>query len=129
MRKMILAVALAIGLSGCANTLQKLETAAGVVASPTTVYVARNSFDALEASATNYIKYCTPKKTAPGCSSAAIAQLIPAVRAGRVARNNLTAYAAANPGAGTPTSLYNALVTATNTLQAVASQYNIGGVK
>jgi hypothetical protein len=128
MRKLFISLVLALSLSAC-TTVQYLEQASGVLADPKAVYITRQTFNALEITATNYIKYCTPNHAATGCSDTAIQQIIPAVRSGRVARSNLTSYAKANPGAGTPASLYNALVSATNTLQSISAQYNIGGAK
>lgn len=128
MRKIILAAAIALSLGGCANLQNAYSTITGASVSPATVYVARNSFDALEVTSTNYIRYCTVHRAAPGCNDTAIRQLIPAVRSGRVARNNLTQFQKDNPGALGPSGLYNALVTATNTLQSIQNQYNIGAV-
>jgi len=126
--KKLLFVVLIIGLAGCTNLQNAYNTLSGVSVSPVAVYVARNSFDALEATATNYILYCKPHPTTPGCSKTAIAKLIPAIRSGRVARNNLIQFQRDNPGALGPAGLYNALITATNTIQAIATQYNIAGV-
>lgn len=127
MRKIILALALTLGLGAC-SSLNTLQQATGYIASPTTVYVARNTFDGIEATATNYIRYCTAHRGAQGCSDTGIKAIIPAVRSGRVARTNLTNYAKTNPGSGTPVALYNALISATNTLQQIAFIYNIGAV-
>lgn len=130
MRKIILALALTLGLGGCASTSigNAISLATGASVSPGAVYIARNSFDALEVTATNYISYCTAHQGATGCSHTAIRKIIPAVRSGRVARNNLIQFQAQNPGALGPAGLYNALVTATNTLTAIQAQYNIGAV-
>lgn len=128
MKKIILAALLALSLGACANLQNAYSTITGASVSPATVYVARNSFDALEVTSTNYIKYCTQHRGATGCSDTAIKQLIPAVRSGRVARNNLIQFQKDNPGALGPAGLYNALIAATNTLQSVQSQYNIGAV-
>lgn len=129
MRKILIPLALALGLGACTNLQNAFSTLTGASVSPEVVYIARNSFDTLEVTATNYIRYCTVKRGAPGCNDTAIKSLIPAVRSGRVARNNLTQFLKDNPGALGPAGLYNALVTATNTLQSVEAQYNIGAVK
>ena len=128
MRKLFIALTLALSLGACANLQNAYNTVTGASVSPDTVYVARNAFDALEVTSTNYIRYCTVHRNASGCYDQAIKQLIPAVRSGRVARNNLTQFQKDNPGALGPSGLYNALVTATNTLQQIQSQYNIGAV-
>lgn len=128
MKKFIVIVALALSVAGCANLQNAWNVMTGVSVSPTAIYVARNSFDAVEVTATNYIVFCKVHPATVGCSKTAIAQLIPAVRSGRVARNNLTQFQKDNPGALGPTGLYNALVTATNTIQTIESQYNVQGV-
>ena len=128
MKKLLLIIAVSLSLSGCANFQNAWGIVTGATVSPTAVYIARNSFDALEATATNYISYCKVHPTTPGCSKTAIAKLIPAVRAGRVARTNLTQFQAAHPDQLGTSGLYDALVSATNTLQAIATQYNISGV-
>ena len=128
MRKIVLGLALALGLGACANIDNAYNTITGATVSPAAVYIARNSFDTLEVTSTNYIRYCTAHRGAVGCNATAIKQIIPAVRSGRVARNNLIQFQKDNPGALGPTGLYNALVAATNTLSEVQTQYNIGAV-
>ena len=128
MRKIVLALTLALSLGGCANLQNAYGTLTGATVSPTAVYVARNSFDAVEVTATNYIVYCKVHPAQYGCSRQAIADLIPAVRSGRVARGNLTQFQKSHPGQLGPVGLYDALIAATNTLQAIATQYNITGV-
>lgn len=128
MKKVLIIAAVALNLGGCANLTNAYNTLTSVAVSDQQVYIARNAFDAIEATATNYIVFCKTHPATKGCSKSAIAQIIPAVRSGRVARNNLTQFQKDNPGALGPAGLYNALVTATNTLQAISNQYNITGV-
>lgn len=128
MRKLIIALTLTLSVAGCANFQNTWGIVSGATVSPTAVYVARNSFDAAEVSATNYIVFCKVHPATYGCSKTAIAKLIPAVRSGRVARNNLTQFQKDNPGVLGPVGLYNALNSATNTIQAISLQYNTGGV-
>ena len=127
MKKLITFV-LFLSLAGCANLQNDFSIITGASVSPTAVYVARNSFDALEITATNYIVFCKRNPATVGCSKTAIAKIIPAVRAGRVARANIVQFQKDHPGQLGTTGLYDALVTATNTLQGIASQYNIAGV-
>jgi hypothetical protein len=127
MKKIILAFALALSLGAC-STLQSLSSLTTVQVSPQAVYLAENSFDAIEVTATGYLRICHAKMSTPGCSSTAIAQIIPAVRSGRVARSNINAFMKAHPDALGAAGLYDALVTATNTLQSVSTTYNIAGV-
>jgi hypothetical protein len=127
MKKIILAFTLALSLGAC-STLQSLSSLTTVQVSPQAVYLAENSFDAIEVTATGYLRICHARMSTPGCSSTAIAQIIPAVRSGRVARSNINAFMKAHPDALGAAGLYDALVTATNTLQSVSTQYNIAGV-
>src|SRR6185312_146307 len=127
--KKLIPIILALSLGGCAGLTNAYNTLSGTSVSPTAVYVAANAFDAVEVTATNYLKLKKCSATSgPVCRSVtATKQIIPAVRSGRVARTNLENFMAQNPGALGPVGLYNALTSATSTLQAIVSQYNIGG--
>jgi hypothetical protein len=129
MRKLLILAAVGLSLGGCASVTKTWDTITGATVSPAAVIVAGNSFDAIEATATNYLTFCKANRSVAGCGSYLSARkaILPAVRSGRVARNNLENFMAANPGALGPSGLYNALVTSINTLQAVATQYNIAG--
>lgn len=131
MKKFFALVALAAVLSGCASLTKTWDIVTGATVSPAAVVVAGNAFDALEATATNYLVFCRSNRASATCIGYVKArkQIIPAVRSGRVARNNLEAFLSANPGQLGPSGLYNALVSSINTLQGVAAQYNIGAVK
>ena len=129
MKKLLLVFALAASLGGCANLTNAWQTLTGATVSPTAVYVAANSFDAVEVTATNYLRLCHSSMSNPGCSKSAIAAVIPAVRSGRIARNNLEQFLRAHPNAVGASGLYDALVTSTNTLQSVIATYNIGVAK
>jgi hypothetical protein len=136
MRKIFALLLLAPLLGGCATPFgQEIQNvfnaATGATVSPAAVLVAGNSFDAVEKTATNYIVFCTANRANPACTNFITirAQLVPAVRSGRTARNNLEAFMKANPGALGPTGLYHALQAAVQTLQDVMTQYNIGGAK
>ena len=128
MKKIFAVVALALSLGACANFQSAIGTITGATVSPRAVYLAENSFDAIEVTATGYLRICHARMTTPGCSSTAIAKVIPAVRSGRIARSNLNAFMKAHPDALGASGLYDALVSATNTLQAVSTTYNIAGV-
>jgi hypothetical protein len=127
MKRFLIVSALALGLASCAQLTADYNALTGVTVSPTAVIVAANAFDAVEATATNYLRL--PKCTAsngPVCRNpTATAQIIPAIRSGRIARNNLEAFMQANPGAIGPTGLYSALTTATTTLEQIFTTYNI----
>ena len=128
MKKILLTFTILLSLAGCASIQNAYSTLNGTTVSPTAVYVEANAFDAVEATATNYLrlKKCTAT-SGPVCRNAnATKQIIPAVRAGRVARTNLENFMQQNPGALGPVGLYNALTAATATLQAVVNQYHVG---
>ena len=125
--RILFAGAALFAMAGCTSLQNVYDTLNGTSVSPTAVYVAANAFDAVEATATNYLrlKKCTTT-SGPVCRNpTATAQIIPAVRSGRVARTNLENFMVQNPGALGPVGLYNALTTATSTLQAIVNQYNI----
>jgi hypothetical protein len=128
MKRLIPILVLALSLGACANLQTEWANLTSVQVSPRAVYLAENSFDAVEVTATGYLKICHARMSTPGCSSTAIAQVIPAVRSGRIARTNLGAFMKAHPDALGAAGLYDALVTATKTLQSVSTQYNIAGV-
>jgi len=129
MKRIILAAALAFSLTACTQVQNVWDTVTSASVTPTTVIVAANTFDALEATATNYLRL--PKCTGsngPVCrDKAATAQIIPAVRAGRVARTNLEQFFKDHPGQLGPKGLYDALTAAISTLQSVFAQYQITG--
>lgn len=126
--KRIIPFLLILSLGACAQLQADWTTLTSAQVSPTLVVVAGNTFDALEATATNYLKLprCNGRN-GPVCRDpSATAQLIPAIRAGRVARTNLEQFMTTHPGSLGPQGLYDALTAATNTLQSIVTQYNIG---
>ena len=129
MRKLVLVAALAVGVAGCSTLQNTWDVITQSKVSPTVVIVAANAFDALEATATNYLrlKKCT-STTMPVCRSpAATAQIVPAIRSGRAARNTLIQFLKDHPGQLGPQGLFDSLKAANATLQAIFAQYGIGG--
>lgn len=130
MNKIIL-IALAISLGAC-STLERLKTAAEAVGeftvSPQAVVIASNTFDALEVTATNYLKLksCRKVSTIICRDATATALIVPAVRAGRVARNNLQQFLADHPNQLGPTGAFDALNASISTIQGVFAQYKVG---
>lgn len=131
MTRFLVIAALALALSGCSalsNVGAAYNTLTQSTVSIEAVTIADNTFDALEVTAKNYL--LLPKCTAsngPVCRDpVATKAIIPVVRSGRVARNNMKQFLRDNPGALGPSGLYNALITATTTLQAVLAQYKAG---
>lgn len=135
MKKLLIAAALALSLGGCASQFgQKVEgvvsAITGATVSPQAVLVASNVFDGLERTATNYLRLKRCNGTTPICRDpSATKVLIPAIRSGRVARNNLQQFMTDHPGQLGPTGLYDALQSSINTLQSAFAQYNIGAGK
>lgn len=136
MLKRILTVAsLALALGGCAQWQaieQKVSTVvsavSGATVNPQAVLVASNIFDGLEVTATNYLRLAKCNGTTPVCRDpSATKVIIPAVRSGRVARNNLQQFLKDHPGELGPRGLYDALQASIATLQAAYAKYQIGG--
>jgi hypothetical protein len=123
-RKIIIACAVALSLGGCAE-FQKLQNGfalvTGPIVTPQQVVIAINAFDAVEATATNYLHL-------PRCPSASIcrdpaitAKLVPAIRAGRADRNTLKAALRANPGQNLSlANVYNDLGSTTSLIVSLA---------
>lgn len=107
---------LTLALSGCATLTNPAIT-------PQQVIVASNAFDLIEVTATNYMKL-PPCPGAKLCrTSAVIAAIVPAIRAGRAARNTLEKDISANAsGALVPVTDYQALTAATSALQTLLAQ-------
>lgn len=131
MKRIILALSLAFALAGCASLSNTWNAVTGATVSPAAVIVAANAFDALEVTATNYLKLVKCNgSNGPVCRDpAATKVIVPAVRSGRVARNNLEQFLKDNPGQLGPSGLYNALTASINTLQGVVAQYQTGASK
>lgn len=131
--KKILIILMALSLAGCAGTrfgtfVATIESAASGTVSPEAIYIARNAFDTVEVSATNYLnlKHC-PTNASFCRDKVATAKLIPAIRSGRVARNNATQFLKDHPNQLGTQGLYDALTTSTDTIKQILAQYNIGG--
>lgn len=128
------ALLLALAVLPACDTVKSLGTAYSTVTSvkitKTQVYVAANAFDAVEVTATNFVRLPTCKAgqtfLADQCSTkAAIAKLVPAIRAGRAARNNLETFAKDHPGEIGASGLYAALTTAISTIKTVLTSYGV----
>jgi hypothetical protein len=120
MKKLFLVFALAAGLAGCTTIQTAYQAVTGQVVTPQAVIVAANAFDAVKATATNYLrlKKCTGAN-GPVCRDPAVsAKIIPAIRAGTTDRNALEAAIQANPGQNlTLVETYTDLKTSISTLQ------------
>lgn len=119
MKRIILAVTLALSLGGCAN-LQAVTGAFQTVTETTVpaaaVIPAANAFDILKAGATNYGRYCIQQNMGPSiCSAMTRRVVIKAIRSGTAARNQLEA--SVINGQPALSSIYNVLVAAVTNLQ------------
>lgn len=118
MRKVLLAVSLALGLSGCAE-IQPLWDAynavSGTTVSPQAAYVTANAFDAAKVTATQYFVYCRPRLSTPICSADNRRAVIKYVKAGTAARNQLETYL--QSGAPAPKAIFDTLKAAVDSLQ------------
>lgn len=127
LRTVVLAAALSVPLASCASLNRFIEQATQVEVSPTAVYVAVNTFNAMQITATNYLRLRRCDGSTPVCRSpAATAVIIPAVRSGRIARNNLRAFMERNPGKLGAQGSYDALQSSISTLRGVFQTYRIG---
>jgi hypothetical protein len=117
MKKLLLAISLALGLGGCAALQADWAIVTSASVSPTQIIIAANAFDAGEATATQYLLYCKATVPAPSyCALATRQAVVKAVRTGRVVRAQLEPYITS--GTAGPVALYNTLVAAVQSLQA-----------
>ena len=116
MKKFLLLAFLALPLSACASLQADWAIVTGATVSPTQIIVAANAFDAGEASATQYLLFCRQASPAPSyCALPTRQAVVSAVRAGRVARNQLEPYVVS--GTAGPSAIYNTLVATVTSLQ------------
>ena len=115
MKKLLIIAALTISLGGCATFEKDWAIITGTTVSPTQILIAANAFDAGEASATQYLLYCKANAAVPACALKTRQTVVSAVRAGRVARNQLEPYIVS--GTAGPTAIYNTLVATVTSLQ------------
>lgn len=128
-----LSVALVCGLaalsSGCSKQLQEaknfVQSVSTATISQNSVIIARVSFNSAQALATNYLraKRCDGSN-GPLCRDPALTVRIGnAVHSGRDARNAVTAFMKRNPGVAVPISNYDAMTTATSTINDLTAAY------
>lgn len=120
--------ALVAPIGGCAQyqaVRDGWSALTGATVSPKAVIVAANAFDALEATATNYLtlKRCDGRN-GPLCRDPkATAIIVPAVRSGRAARDELIQFVKDHPGQLGPTGPFDVLKSATATLKQTLDIY------
>ncbi len=133
MKRFLLVLALIIPLTGCAalaDFKNAFDTVTSATVTPQAIVIASNSFNAVEASATNYLNLTRcDKTTSKVCRDKAVtAILIPAVLNARKARNDLIAFQRTHPGQLGTQGLYDALRQSVMTLTGIMSTYHIGGM-
>lgn len=143
MKKLLASLAVALSLGGCAHfdlghlggtIARDVSNVASVISganvSPQAVVIAGNSVDALQDTATIYLRLpiCKPHGT-PVCRVTAATQPIKrTVLAMRMARNDFENWYAAHPNSAPPASLYDKVTAAAAALNDVITTYSIGAV-
>lgn len=129
--RLIIAAAAIFAITGCAQLENAYSVVTGSSVSPGAVIVAGYSVDALEATATQYLRRprCGTSSTIICRSPAATKAIIPAVRSMRVARDAAEQFLATHPGQLGSQGLYDALQSSAGALKAILEQYaiSIGG--
>lgn len=133
-RHIVAAAIFALTLAGCAGLQQKIEqlqqvstVTATITVNPAIVRTANDTFRGFEKSATIYLHTCNANPLATGCSDAAIAQLIPALRSGRAGRDELNTFYRRHPDGLGSQGAYDALKGAIVVISNTLTQYGIGG--
>ena len=120
----IVAVAACLALGSCANLMNTWQAVSGAKVPAKTILIAESSFNIAKSTATNYIAYCTPNPAPAGCNDVAIkTQLIPAIKSGTTARDELQAFLRAHPNQVGDKGVYDALVAATTTIGSVTANF------
>ncbi|KAA0685989.1 hypothetical protein DTW90_34445 [Neorhizobium sp. P12A] len=118
------AVALCVALSSCSSLTNAWSAVTEAKVPAKTILVAENAFNIAKSTATNYIAYCTPNPAPAGCNDVAIkTQLIPAIKSGTTARDQLQAFLRAHPDQVGDKGVYDALVAATTTIGSVTANF------
>lgn len=141
MRKLLVPLLLAasLALGGCATlgsfgskVAQDISNVAGIISgvtvTPQAVVIAANSVDALQDTATAYLRLPLCRAGgSPVCRvREATAPIRRAVLAMRAARNDLEAFLATHPATSPPASLYDKVTAAANALGDVIAQFRAG---
>jgi hypothetical protein len=135
MRKILaaamLALTLSVGVSGCSTLQTAWDVATSAKISPAAMVISRESFNVVEVTATRYLRLKKCSATSgPVCRDPAATKIIiPTVRNGVLARNNITVFMRNHPGELGPAGVYDALNLATDGLKKVFADYKIGGLQ
>jgi hypothetical protein len=119
------AAALCLALSSCGTIKTAYDAVTTSTVPAQTIDVAINGFNIVKSGAAGYIAYCTPNPTPAGCDDDAIQnKIMPAIDSGTTARNTLKTFLRAHPGALGDKGTYDALVTASGTIQSLLATYD-----
>jgi hypothetical protein len=129
MRNFLFAAAAILALGGCAQLQSDWAALNGTTVSPQAVYIAANAFDAVEQTATNYLRLpACSGSNGPVCRNAtAVKQIVPLVRSGRVARKKLEAAIRDPSGAPVAPSLLQTLEQLTGSLKTILAEWGQSG--
>jgi hypothetical protein len=118
--KKIIAIGLfALALEGCANP-------ASLEVTPSQAVIGENGFDAIEQTATNYLRlpWCPSTAATPICKTrTGVRAIEPAIRTARGDRDMIQTFLKANPGQPIPVTMQSAMAAAASNLQGLLAQY------
>lgn len=127
MKRIITILALCLLAAGCTPQLTELKNAysalTSATVSPRAIDIAVNGYDAIAATATNYLKYCKVNRSTSICNDDYINIVIVNVRAGRVARNTAEQFLTDHPGQLGNQGILDAITTATNAINNIVKLY------
>jgi hypothetical protein len=130
LRSLALAFTLLVALPACDRITAAVEILTSAKVSPNLVFIAANTFDGLQVTATNYLRLprCTGSN-GPVCRDPeATEKIIPAIQSGRIIRDKLRKFLRDHPNQLGIQGDYDALKETISTVQAIFAQYNVQGV-
>lgn len=122
--KLFIAALGALALAGCASVDATLVSSS---VNPNYAATAVSTFNAIETAADGYLRLpaCVTGGSAVCRNAEAVAQIVPLIRSGRKARNQVLAALNASNGAAITVTPYNALNAIVQTLQGLYATYGI----
>lgn len=130
LRSLALACTLVVTLPACDRISAIIQIATSASVSPNLIFIAANTFDGLEVTATNYLRLsrCTGAN-GPVCRDPEAAEkIIATVQSGRIVRNKMRQFLRDHPGQLGIQGDYDALKESIATLQTIFTKYNVDGV-
>lgn len=118
MKKAIIALSVALSLTGCAKLQAVYDTVTETKVPRKSVVVAINSYNVASSVARGYVIYCTPNPSPKGCDDNLIRTKVkPAIDSGYKASKALTAFLRAYPNELGPGGTYTVLVQSVDILK------------